>query len=100
MGRKHYDVFVAEPGVLDRVSCKVCGCLCTVTRDAYGPTGFVEAMGRKSRRHDRFDCPNKDTAWHRHALELVLAIDGMPSRRVTELMKLDLDELLQEHASG
>ncbi len=76
-GFKGYDMFMAEPGVLDRVHCNICGRLCVVTRNAYGPTGWIQAMMRKSTRHDRFDCPNQGTGWHMHALDWLLANEGV-----------------------
>jgi hypothetical protein len=97
MSRKGYDLFAESPNSVEERRCAVCGATCHVERNAYGPTGVIEAMCKSSRYHDRFKCPNSGAPWHEHALELLLAIKETPSKRVAELITRDLAELLAEH---
>jgi hypothetical protein len=95
MGYKGYDLFFTAPGEVGEMACKVCRTTCTVHRDRYGPTGFVAAMGGLNRKHDLFECPNKELRWHEQALRLVIELEKTPSRRLAALMKKDLEEILR-----
>ena len=77
--------------------CKVCGTLCNVDRSLCGPAGFAESMARRGHWHDRFVFPHTGKSWHDQALELMLEIEETPSKRVIELMKQGLDDLLREN---
>jgi hypothetical protein len=91
---KGLDVFYTEPGVRKRMSCRVCGSECEVDRNAWGPTGYLMAMGKRSVRHDRFFCRYSEEEWHREACDLVLEIQKTRSRRLRELIQKDLEEAL------
>ena len=91
------DSFTVDPGSKEQMYCAVCNSECDVRRDVYGPTGFASAMAKKYTLHDAFACPHADEEWHELAVRLVLAIEDMPSRRVADLMRLDLQDLLAEH---
>jgi hypothetical protein len=95
MSIKGYDYFTYEPNTTNEVRCAVCGTICEVTRNTFGPTSFASAMAGSFRHHDSFACPHASEQWHEQALRLVLAIEETPSKRVAELMKLDLSELLE-----
>lgn len=97
MRRKGYDVFFTEPGQAADMTCAVCGTRCTVIRNAIGPTGWASAMGGSEVLHDRFECPNSDEEWHYKAIELMIEIEKCPSKRLIDLMKLDLEDLLKEN---
>lgn len=97
MLERGYSYFVTDPGTEDQVECRVCGTVCDVTRDVYGPTSWATAGASSFKCHDAFVCPHADEGWHDQALELVHAIEDMPSKRVAELMKLDLEDLIREH---
>jgi len=97
MPHKGFDIFIAEPQSTDARRCRVCGTTCRVTRNVFGPTGFVTAMAGLFRVHDEWVCPHTDQPWHGRALHLVTAIEDTPSKRVATLMREDLEELLQEH---
>jgi len=43
---------------------------------------------------DVFSCPHVNEKWHKKALKLVEAIEKTPSKRVADLMKQDLEELI------
>jgi hypothetical protein len=97
MSRKGYDVFFTKPDEQEAMYCKVCNTLCQVERSLTGPTGYIEAMGGRGHWHDQFTCPNSGKPWHEQALELILAIESTPSKRVARLMRLDLNDLLRKH---
>ena len=96
MGRIGYDKFFTRPGEVDEMTCNVCGDICNVTRDAMGATSFAAALGRHETLHDSFECPHREEIWHQTALRLVEAIESTPSKRLAELMRLDLEDTLKE----
>ena len=97
MSATHYDLFFTEPGTVEEMFCMVCGTHCNVERNQYGPTSYMGYLAKRDRLHDKFSCPHSNTSWHEQALELVKQIEENPSKRVPELMRKDLEELLQEH---
>jgi len=97
MSQKGYDLFLTGPGSVEEMFCQVCHIKCEGTRNVYGPTSFGAAMAKNFRYHDVFACPNKDEEWHEQTLRIVLAIEETPSKRIMELMRLDLEDLLREH---
>ena len=96
---KGYDVHFSEPGLVQEMHCLVCNTKCEVKRKAYGPTGSADPVGKKFKHHDLFVCPYRDEEWHGQALRLVLEIEKMPSKRIVELMKRDLEDLLKENGA-
>ncbi len=94
---KGYDSFFEAPGTIESHICHVCGTTCDVERNKYAPTNHIAALAKKSTYHDYFFCPYRGEAWHEKAMELVKAIEETPSSRVAELMKLDLQDLLQKY---
>lgn len=52
---------------------------------------------RKNTVHVQFACPHGGQEGHEKALALVEASEETPSLRVADLLRLDLEELLQEH---
>ena len=54
-------------------------------------------MARRDHWHDKFTCPHLEEAWHEQALELVQAIENTPSKRLAELMRLDLEDILRDN---
>ena len=97
MARTGFDFFISEPNSTDEKSCRVCGSKCRVTRNVFGPTGFASAVAKKFSAHDEAVCPHTDETWHDKALQLAVAIDETPSKRLEALMRADLDDLLQEN---
>ena len=97
---KGYDCFYSEPDSHEEMVCKVCGTTCDVERSVIGPTGWAEGMAGRGHWHDKFQCPHRNSSWHKTALELVMEIEKTPSKRVAELMQQDLDELLDKNGCG
>ena len=97
MAQSNYDFFIGEANCGEDRKCGVCGCDCRLTQNVFDPTGFGSAMGNGFDYHDEFVCPHTDDTWHKQALQLAVAIDETPSKRVADLMKADLEDLLVEN---
>jgi hypothetical protein len=92
-----YEIFYVKPGEALEKACGVCGTNCDRNEKVYGAASFAAAVGKKYDFHDVFVCPHAGQEWHEQALRLVLAIGETPSKRVADLMKLDLADLLAEN---
>ncbi|MEQ8853242.1 MULTISPECIES: hypothetical protein [Gimesia] len=68
--------------------------LCDFVRNCYGATCFAEAVGGLGHLHDRFTCPHREEDWHQYASQLIDQKRDCASRRVRELIDLDLQETL------
>jgi len=99
MCKTGYDCFFTIPGRETEIDCKVCGTICIVTRDAFGPTGWASALGKKYTMHDRFRCPNAGKVWHEKALKLVEEVEKCPSERIAYIFKLDLQDIIKNNIS-
>ena len=97
MAQADYDLFIGEVNCGGERQCRVCGTKCRATRNVFGPTGFVSAMAKRFNYHDEFVCPHTDEAWHEQALRLAIGISETPSKRLAELMRADLEDLLREN---
>jgi hypothetical protein len=95
--RLGYEIFYTTPGKVSEMRCRVCGSICDVERDVYGPSNFAQAVNKINDLYDVFTCPIANRDWHAKALNLVIAIEEMPSKRVADLMKQDLEDLLKEN---
>ena len=91
---KGYDSFFTEPDTHEQLACRVCGTPCEVARGVYGPTDFASAIGGAATLHDAFHCPQGNAEWHGEALGLVMERDKTASKRLRELISLDLHDLL------
>ncbi|MCY7333731.1 MAG: hypothetical protein LH649_14000 [Pseudanabaena sp. CAN_BIN31] len=97
MRTKGYDFFITKPNANETFDCNVCSTECDVKRNVDGFSGFIAAMARLSEIHDEFTCPNVNQEWHEQAVRLLMEIEKTPSKRIAALLKLDLEELLEEH---
>jgi hypothetical protein len=95
MAQSGYDFFIGKANCGEERICRVCGSNCHATRNVFGPTGFVSAMAKCFNLHDEFVCPHTDEAWHDQALRLAIAINETPSKRLADLMKADIEDLLR-----
>lgn len=89
-----------NPGEYLAVYCGVCGQCMTVERNVMGPTGFAEAMsvhiGRsQGHLHDRFRCPDSQTAWHQQAQAIRENAHHSPSKRLTDFLTEEADEIVR-----
>jgi hypothetical protein len=92
-----YDSFIADPGTVEKTYCQVCQTECEAQRNVYSPTGWASAMSKHYSLHDYFICPHANEEWHQQALELVGQIEKTPSKRIAQLMRQDLEDLLKGH---
>ncbi len=97
---KGYNSFFTEPDTEDELCCRVCGTKCEVTRNVYGPTGFAAATGGLAKLHDSFHCPHGNAEWHEQALNLIMQSEKTASKRLRDLIHVDLQELLAANGIG
>jgi len=97
--KQGYDIFRVIAGKVETMQCAVCSAVCIKEENIYGPSNFAAAMARTYKYWDVFTCPHADEPWHKQAVELVTAIENMPSKRIVELMQLDLEELLKANVT-
>lgn len=95
--QKGFDVFFFDPGSKDDVFCRACHTKCEVRRNVYGATSSVMAMAKIKKLHDVFTCPYSGKEWHNQAVALAVEIDKTPSKAIAELMKNDLQDLINEN---
>tara|TARA_R110002049_G_scaffold231771_1_gene404283 strand:+ start:1416 stop:1718 length:303 start_codon:yes stop_codon:yes gene_type:complete len=86
----------AKPGERDELNCPICGTKCDVKRNCFGPTCFADSVGGLGHLHDHFTCPHQDQDWHHYASQLITEKQDCASRRVRELIDLDLQETLEK----
>jgi hypothetical protein len=97
MATQGYDYLTTEPDQLEEWKCKVCNTPTVVTRGLYGPVSWASAIAKSFHHYDVFVCPFADDDWHHQAYRLVVAIEETPSKRIAQLMKQDLDDLLHQY---
>jgi hypothetical protein len=95
--RLGYERFYVTPHTVEEMQCRVCGTKCHVKREVHGPHEFVTAATSVHDVWDVFTCPHRGKAWHDKAVDLAVAIDETPSKRVAALMRMDLEDLLKEN---
>ncbi|WP_417380090.1 hypothetical protein [Gimesia sp.] len=83
-----------KPGERSELYCPICDTKCEVKRNCYGPTCFAEAVGGLGHLHDGFTCPHRDEDWHHYASQLIDQKHKCASRRLQDLIDLDLQETL------
>ena len=100
MSEKGYDVFlvIADDNGrhLQGLDCKVCGSECDVQRDVTGPMSWGGAMAGIHKKHDVFTCPHSYDAWHIQALRLIKAVEETPSPTLAEIMRKDLEAVVEK----
>jgi hypothetical protein len=97
MAYKGYDTFHTKPDEEDEMFCKVCGTRCLVERSVTDPSNLWEELEKRGHWHDEFTCPNSEASWHISAFELLQLLESTPSRRLAEIYRLDLLDLLCEN---
>ena len=83
-----------SPGAYESMNCRICGDKNNVKRNINTPTSFAESMAKRSHYVDMFSCSNNDKKWHQHAMALSTYISEIPSKKVKDLVQMELDEVL------
>ena len=88
--------YVCRPGEISEMKCKVCGTVCDVERNCKGIKSVFAGMAGMFEDHDRYTCPRSDDEWHVRARELMEEIARTPSKRLSQIMQDELEELLKK----
>ena len=91
-------LFIRRPGKFESIRCGACGSVCNVERGAMGPTCFADAVAKKSREHDRFECPHSGKAWHDRCLIFHSAWKHIDEWELTEVAREELLAIVRENA--
>ena len=94
---KGFDFYITKPNKKEEINCRICGTKCDVKRGVKGPTNVASAIGGLKFEHDFFSCPHHEEEWHHRACRLVEELEDTLSKSVRELIKQDLDEILEEN---
>lgn len=94
------DCSFPNPGEYLAVYCGVCGRSMSVKRNVLGPIGFAEAMlvrngQSKGHLHDEFWCEDREESWHRQAKAIRDNALETPSKRLTDLLNEEADEIVR-----
>lgn len=84
------------PDIQEKVksaSCDICGTNMNVTRGVDGPTGSIEAMGRRHHLHDSFNCPYLDEDWHIQVVRIQREASETCSGKLTAMLLAEADEI-------
>ena len=88
------DCFIFSPGEIGNVSCKICHTRCHVQRNIEGRRiKYISGTGL-DKTHDKFYCPKSDNAWHKKGVKLYVESQRTESKRISELIKKDIDDIL------
>ena len=91
------DCFIFGPGEIRDVNCKICHTRCHVQRNIEGRRiKYVSGTGL-DKTHDKFYCPKSDNAWHKKGVKLYVESDRTESKRISELIKKDIDDILNSN---
>ena len=87
-----YDYFTPDPGKWKTKHCEACGTYCDVKRSHVGKR---TRYGRSDSVFDVFNCPNADEHWHTEVIKILEVMRDMPSQRIVDIMKKDVDDILR-----
>jgi len=88
------DCFLMSQGKANAIYCNVCHSKCLVERNVEGiKVKYASGTGLETM-HDKFFCPNSENNWHKKALGLYLESQKTDSKRISMLIRKDLDEIL------
>ena len=57
----------------------------------------IKDSSYKKVKHDQFTCPNYEEDWHNKAYKLLKELEETESKRLSELIRQDLDEILEDN---
>ena len=92
-----YACFARPAGQIEYVRCRVCGTACDVEKNKPPLKQWYARGSGMDERHDLFCCPYANDHWHERALKLFMAAEETPSKRIAQLIMLDLADVLDEH---
>ena len=84
-----------DPGKLDEAFCDLCRTQMDVTRNVCGPTSWGASMAGINHLHDVFKCPHREKKWHKQAVRIKIAASEHPSKRISDIMLSEMDEIIQ-----
>ena len=90
------DCIILGPGEVIDVNCKICHARCKVERNMKGiRVKYADISGTGlDKTHDKFYCPKSEETWHKKGVKLYIESQRTESKRISELIKKDLDDLL------
>src|SRR6056297_474185 len=88
---------MVKPDVKEEMHCKVCGSKCEAGKGIEGHVSIATSMAGIKVKHDQFTCPHYDEEWHYKAYKLLKELEETESKRISELIRQDLDEILKEN---
>jgi hypothetical protein len=91
---KGWDAFQPDPGIEDRMFCRVCGQEMEVSRNVIGPRSSIEAMGNHKSAHDSFTCKDSHKDWHEQALAILEFAQKTPSKMLEIMLKTEAQEII------
>ena len=95
-----YDSFTPDPGEWTDCECGGCGAKMNVKRDCEGPTSYVMAMGKSTRKYDHFTCPNSGKEWHTQIIKLKEEIKDTVSVKLKKVLQSEIDEMMAENCDN
>jgi len=92
-----YACFARPVGQTAHIRCRICGTSCDVEKDQAPLKQWYARGSGMDERHDLFSCPYANDDWHERALKLFMAAEETPSKRIAQLILLDLGDVLGEN---
>jgi len=92
-----FDYFTPEAGKHSTMLCVACTAEMDVKRNVARTMGrYGIAMPEHLvRQEDIFTCPNSEHGWHRQIIRLLQEVRDTPSRKLADLMELEIAEIRQ-----
>ena len=88
--------FITEPDPNEIRYCVLCGSKCVAVRNVNGPTGFVMAMAKRTKLHDRHECPYRKHRLHVLAVRHRALALKLPEGSLRVLAVQDFEKTLRE----
>jgi hypothetical protein len=76
------------------IQCGVCGENMIAKFSVFGARGFAQAIGGGGSYHDSYHCPNREKPWHKQVVALREEARKTSSRKLTEMLREEADEVL------
>lgn len=89
------DVYYPDPNTVKSAKCGICGSNMDIIRNEYSPTGFAEAMAKRSHVHDTFRCIHREEQWHKQAKKLIKEARDHCSKAIADIMLKEAKKILK-----